>query len=206
MVNKFLLGEKIGMTQYLTEEGNVLPVTILRVGPCQILKLEEGLTGVGARVLFGYGVLLDKKCNRPKAGFFKALGVSPKKRIRQISIKTAEGLEVSKEITADVFSLNEKVNIRGKSIGKGFAGTIKRHNFARGPRSHGSKNYRAPGSIGAGTTPGRVLKGKRMGGHMGDAVVTVKNLTIVKIDSAENFIYVKGAVPGKINAALEIFN
>ncbi len=206
MLNKFLLGEKIGMTQYITEAGEVLPVTVLRVGPCQVLKLTPQSDKESVTLLMGFDEKVEKKCNRPEMGIFKGLNTTPKKVVREVSVKANVLFSEGMDVTSSLFSVEEKVNVRGVSIGKGFAGTIKRHNFSRGPRSHGSKNYRAPGSIGAGTTPGRVLKGKRMAGHMGDAKVTVKNLRIVCIDTEHHYVFVKGAVPGKRNAKIEVFN
>lgn len=207
-MKKFVVGEKVGMTQVVTPEGELIPVTVVKVGPSTVLGVKQiaGNANSKSVVTLGYGDRKESSCNKPQLGFFAALSVSPKKHIKSFQVADAAGFSPTQVIDCSVFEVDEHVSVRGKSIGKGFAGTIKRHNFSRGPRSHGSKNYRAPGSIGAGTTPGRVLKGKRMAGHMGDAKVTVRNLLVVKVDSEKGLLFLKGAVPGKRAAILEIFN
>jgi large subunit ribosomal protein L3 len=205
-MKKFLLGEKIGMTQILDSEGAVVPVTVVKVGPCSVLSIREIGDESRRVVLLGYGDKKAKSVTKPVAGFFNSISVSPKKHIRGFQTTNFSELSVAQELDATLFEEGEKISVRGVSSGKGFAGTIKRHNFRRGPRSHGSKNYRAPGSIGAGTTPGRVLRGKRMAGHMGNANVTVRNLSVVRVDSEKGFVFLKGAVPGKRSGLLEIFS
>lgn len=206
-MKKFVLGEKVGMTQIVSPEGEMLPVTVVKVGPCTVLSVRE-IESQKAKgvVILGYRELAESKCNKPRLGHFTALSTTPKKYVRGFQVANPEAYAPAQTLDVTLFEQDEVVNVRGRSIGKGFAGTIKRHNFRRGPRSHGSKNYRAPGSIGAGTTPGRVLKGKRMAGHMGDATVTVRNLKIVKVDAEKGLIFLKGAVPGKPAAIVEIFN
>ncbi len=207
-MKKFLLGKKIGMTQISTEEGDICPVTVVQAGPCSVVAVlkKEATEGNEGTVVLGFEELDEKKCNKPTLGFFKSVSQQPKRYLRGFKVKNVDEFSISQNIDLSVFDGIEYVSVRGRSIGKGFAGTIKRHNFRRGPRSHGSKNYRAPGSIGAGTTPGRVLKGKRMAGHMGDEKVTVRNLSLVKIDSDRGLVYLKGAVPGKANSLVEIFS
>jgi large subunit ribosomal protein L3 len=206
-MKKCVIGQKVGMTQIVSEEGVICPVTVVRVGPCSVLTAQVASEGSAhGLVTLGFQDLAEKKCNKPQLGHFAKLGISPKKYIRGFKVDSISDFEVKQVLDASLFDEKEKVNVRGRSVGKGFAGTIKRHNFSRGPRSHGSKNYRAPGSIGAGTTPGRVLKGKRMAGHMGDATVTVRGLIVVRVDVEKGLIFLKGAVPGKPAAILEIFN
>jgi large subunit ribosomal protein L3 len=204
-MKKFILGKKIGMTQISTEDGNIVPVTVIQAGPCSVVSLLKKTETEGTVVL-GYEERKEKSCNKPQIGFFKSIEQTPKRFLRGFKVKNIADFTISQVLDLTSFEGVEAVDVRGRSIGKGFAGTIKRHNFRRGPRSHGSKNYRAPGSIGAGTTPGRVLKGKRMAGHMGDRIVTLKNLSLVKLDSEKGLLFLKGAVPGKRNALVEIFS
>ena len=200
-----LLGEKIGMTQIFSEEGLLQPVTVVKVDSSVVLAVLPVSSGQKvATVLLGYKDVADKNLNRPQLGFFKSISVLPKKVIRSFPLDGDSSYTVGQEISLDVLSGVQRVDVRGRSSGKGFAGTIKRHHFRRGPRSHGSKNYRAPGSIGAGTTPGRVLKGKKMGGHMGDIGVTIQNLMVLSIDLDKGLLFLKGSVPGKSKSILEI--
>jgi large subunit ribosomal protein L3 len=169
-----------------------------------VVDLHE-VDGEFATVVLGTGEIKDKKLNKPRRGFFEKKGVSAKKYLKGFRVSNGTDYVVGAEITADIFNVDEKVTVRAKTIGRGFTGTIKRHNFSRGPMAHGSKSHRIPGSIGAGTTPGRVYKGVRMAGHYGDAFVTIKNLAVVKIDSENKLIFVAGAVPGK-SGFVEIFS
>jgi len=208
-MKKVLLAEKIGMTQYADENGVISPVTVLQVGPCYVVKSYSTTASGKEGVVLGFKEMAEKKCNRPQVGFFKKENSKPYKFLKsfQLQAEAVQNYQVGNFVSSDIFESNELISVRGVSSGKGFAGTIKRHNFRRGPRSHGSKNYRAPGSIGAGTTPGRVLRGKRMAGHMGSQNVTIKNLKVLKIDAEKNYIFVRGAVPGKPFAGvLAIFN
>jgi large subunit ribosomal protein L3 len=203
-MKKFVLGRKIGMTQIMSEQGVVTPVTVLEVGPCTVVKVLNKESNGYNSVLLGYEE--KKKSNKPESGFFEKVGISPKKILKEFRTENIEEYTEKKEILVDIFEENEMVNVRGKSIGKGFQGTIKRHNFTRGPKTHGSKNYRKPGSIGGGTTPGRVLKGKKMAGQMGNKMVFTKNLLVVGINKEKNLIYLKGAVPGKKNNLVMVFS
>lgn len=202
-MNKFAFGTKVGMTQIMGENGEVVPVTVLKIGTSLVVekcaKDTHGFDGV----VLGYGDVKDKHLNKPKAGYFKKKNAEPKRVLK--GVKLAD-LEEKAEITVDIFEGESFVTVRGKTMGRGFAGTIKRHNFRRGPMAHGSKNHRLPGSIGAGTYPGRVFKGTRMSGRYGNKYITVKNLKIVSIDKEKGLLLVKGAVPGKANNLLEIFN
>lgn len=195
---KALIGKKIGMTHVFDDRGNMVPVTALEVGPCTVVQVKTVQTDGYDAVQLGFG--LDKNINKPMAGHVKKSG-SVAKIMREFDLNTeVEGEEtkshkVGDKLTCEVFAVGDMVTVTGTSKGKGFAGTVKRHNFATGPKTHGSHNYRQPGSIGAGY-PQHVMKGMKMAGQMGDEQVTVKNLKIVKIDSPNNIIAVRGAVPG----------
>lgn len=205
-MNKYLLGRKIGMTQLLMEDGSVVPVTIVSAGPCTVLEVcsedKQGFNGV----LMAYEDVKEKHINKAQHGIFKKNGVSPKRYVRGVKLEQNDQLQAAQEIKVDIFEQLEKVHVRSKSIGRGFAGTIKRHNFRRGRMTHGSKHHRLPGSIGAGTTPGRVVKGMRMCGHYGDETITIRNLELVRIDSERGCLFIKGSIPGKKNNLVEIFN
>jgi large subunit ribosomal protein L3 len=206
MMKKFLIGKKIGMTQLMVEGGNVVPVTVVQLGPCQILdKKEKDKYGYQAVVL-GYGKTDLEKLSKPKRGYFvKKNNEVGYKLLKEYRPETLDGLDVNSELTLDIFEKDEKVSVRSKTIGRGFTGTIKRHNFKRGPMSHGSKSHRIPGSIGAGTSPSHIFKGKRMAGHYGDEFVTIHNLSVVGKDLETSCIFLKGAIPGKKNNVVEVF-
>lgn len=199
-----LLGNKIGMTQIFDEFGNIIPVTLLKVGPCIITQIKtievEGYNSIQV----GYGNILGKYLNQPKIGHLQKSSIRPLKYLREFRLAVTENFEIGQVLKVDSFSPGQLVNIKGKSIGKGFSGLQKRHNFTRGPMSHGSKNHRAPGSIGMGTTPGRVLPGKKMAGQLGDKIITVRKLKIVQVNLKENILVVKGSVPGKPGNLLSI--
>lgn len=197
---KALIGKKIGMTHIFDDRGNMVPVTALEVGPCTVVQVKNTETDGYKAVQIGFG--LDKNINKPKAGHVKESGEAPKfLREFDLSIESetegeeAKSYKVGDKLTCAIFSEGDTVTVTGTSKGKGFAGTVKRHNFTTGPKTHGSHNYRQPGSIGSGY-PEHVMKGMRMAGHMGAEQVTVKNLKIVKIDTENNIIAVRGAVPG----------
>ena len=199
-----LLGNKIGMTQIFDESGNIIPVTILKVGPCiitQIKTLEKD--GYNA-IQVGYGNVSTKTLNQPKLGHLQKSNIQPLKYLKEFRINDENEFEIGQVLNVDAFSEGQLVNVRGKSIGKGFSGLQKRHNFARGPMTHGSKNHRAPGSIGMGTTPGRVLPGKRMAGQLGNKIATIQKLKVIQINSEENILVIKGSVPGKPGNLLSI--
>jgi large subunit ribosomal protein L3 len=199
-----LLGNKIGMTQIFDGFGNIIPVTLLKVGPCIITQIKtievEGYNSIQV----GYGNVLGKSLNQPKIGHLQKSRIRPLKYLREFRLAVTENFEIGQVLKVDSFSPGQLVNIKGKSIGKGFSGLQKRHHFTRGPMSHGSKNHRAPGSIGMGTTPGRVLPGKKMAGQLGDKIITVRKLKIVQVNSEENILVVKGSVPGKPGNLLSI--
>jgi large subunit ribosomal protein L3 len=199
-----LLGNKIGMTQIFDESGNIIPVTILKVGPCVITQIKTQLNDGYNAIQIGYGNVSNKKLTQPELGHLKKFDLQPLKYLKEFRVNDSEEFEIGQVLNVDSFSPGQLVNIRGKSVGKGFSGLQKRHNFSRGPMTHGSKNHRAPGSIGMGTTPGRVLPGKKMAGQLGNKIATIKKLKIIQIDSEENILVIKGSVPGKPGNLLSI--
>lgn len=201
-----LLGNKIGMTQIFDESGNIIPVTILKVGPCVVTQIKTVLKDGYNSIQIGYGNVSAKSLTQPKLGHLQKSNISPLKYLKEFRLNNREEeFAIGQVLNVDSFKVGQLINIRGKSIGKGFAGLQKRHNFTRGPMTHGSKNHRAPGSIGMGTTPGRVLPGKRMAGQLGNKITTVKNLKVIQTNKIENILVVKGSVPGKPGNLLSIF-
>ena len=193
-----LLGNKIGMTQIFDESGNIIPVTILKVGPCVVTQIKTILKEGYNSIQIGYGKTANKSLTQPELGHLQKSSIKPLKYLKEFRVpKNIENFKIGQILNVDSFSVGQLVNIRGKSIGKGFSGLQKRHNFTRGPMTHGSKNHRAPGSIGMGTTPGRVLPGKKMAGQLGNKIITEKNLKIIQINSEENLLVIKGSIPGK---------
>jgi len=199
-----LLGNKIGMTQIFDESGNIIPVTILKVGPCVITQIKTQLNDGYNSIQIGYGNVSSKKLTQPELGHLKKFDIQPLKYLKEFRVNESEDFEIGQILNVDTFSPGQLVNIRGKSLGKGFAGLQKRYNFGRGPMTHGSKNHRKPGSIGMGTTPGRVLPGKRMAGQVGNQIATIRKLKIIQINSEENILVIKGSVPGKPGNLLSI--
>jgi large subunit ribosomal protein L3 len=197
-----IIGRKVGMTQLFAEDGTVTPVTVLKVGPCVIVqkKTASGKDGYNAVQL---GLVEDKpiklkNVTKPLRGHFEKTGsgLPPTRILKEIRLETEPEENVGEQVKADLFTDGDTIDVVGRSKGRGFAGTIKRHHFARGPMSHGSMNIRAPGSIGQSAYPSRVMKGLRSSGHMGDERVTTKGLTVARVDADNNLIMVRGAVPG----------
>ena len=198
---KDLIGRKIGMTQVFTEDGIMETVTAIEAGPCTVTQIKTSDKEGYSAVQLGFGEA--KKLNSPERGHLGKLGLF--KHLREFRANDTSDIELGHRLDVSVFQPGDLVDVIGISKGKGFAGTVKRHHFSGGPKTHGqSDRHRAPGSVGAGTTPGRVLKGQRMAGHMGNQRVTVKNLKVVKADLDRNLLLVKGAVPGARNGLLEI--
>lgn len=191
---KALLGKKIGMTQVFDESGAAVPVTALQVGPCVVLQIRESAGGGVAQI--GFDQRKRKNTPRPLLGHFERAGVSPVRIIRDVKLEDDQQCEPGQELTVDEFSGVTAVNVTGSSKGRGFAGVIKRHGFSGGPATHGSKFHRKAGSIGPGTDPGRVIKGRKMPGRMGNERITIKNLKVVMVDGERNLLLVRGAVPG----------
>jgi len=197
-----IIGRKVGMTQIFAEDGTVTPVTVIKAGPCVVIqtKTATGRDGYNAVQL---GLVEDKpvklkNVSKPMRGHFEKTGggAPPTRILREFRLQNEPDANVGDQIKVDVFADGDRVEIVGTSKGKGFAGTIKRHNFSRGPESHGSMSVRAPGSIGQSAYPSRVIKGTRSSGHMGDARVTIKGLSVVRIDAENNLLMIRGAVPG----------
>ena len=192
-----LLGNKIGMTQIFDEAGNIIPVTILKVGPCIVTQIKtEAKHGYNA-VQVGYDAISNKALTQPELGHLQKSNIHALKYLKEFRVTDLTEFEVGQILNVDLLSSGQLVNIKGKTIGKGFSGLQKRHNFTRGPMTHGSKNHRAPGSIGMGTTPGRVLPGKKMSGQLGNKITTIKKLQIIQVNLDENILVIKGSVPGK---------
>jgi large subunit ribosomal protein L3 len=199
-----LLGNKIGMTQIFDETGNIIPVTILKVGPCVVTQVKTEAKDGYNSIQVGYSRVSSKSLTQPELGHLQKSNIQPLKHLKEFRINKDQNFEVGQTLTVDLLSLGQFVDIQGKTIGKGFTGLQKRHNFARGPMTHGSKNHRAPGSIGMGTTPGRVLPGKRMSGQVGNKIITVKKLKVIQLNLEENILVIKGSVPGKPGNLLSI--
>jgi len=199
-----LLGNKIGMTQIFDETGNIIPVTILKVGPCTITQVKTKIRDGYDAIQVGYSNVLSKSLTQPQLGHLQKSNIQPLKYLKEFRVNNDHDFEVGQILKVDLLSPGQLINIKGKTIGKGFAGLQKRHNFTRGPMSHGSKNHRAPGSIGMGTTPGRVLPGKKMAGQLGNKITTIKKLKIVQVNLEENILVIKGSVPGKPGNLLSI--
>jgi large subunit ribosomal protein L3 len=200
---KGILGRKIGMTQVFDEEtGSLTPVTVIEAGPCPVVCVRSRATDGYDAVQLAWDAVPERKLTRPERGHLEANGVGPHRRLVEIRGETA--LAPGDTVTVETFEPGEKVKVTGISIGKGFQGTIKRHNFSRGPVSHGSHNVRKPGSIGASATPSRVFKGMKMAGQMGNETVTQVGLTVVDRDVEQNLLLVKGAVPGHRNSVVVV--
>jgi len=189
-----MVGRKLGMTQIFDESGVVHPVTVIECGPNVVTQIRTNDKDGYEAVQVGFGI--SKRLNRPEQGHRKASGYMSD-TLREIKATDLEGLEVGQQINVDSFSAGEIVDVTGTSKGRGFQGGMRRHNFHGGPKTHGqSDRWRAPGSIGASATPGRVLKGMKMAGHMGHARVTIENLTVLRVDVERNLLLVQGSVPG----------
>ena len=192
------------MTQIFDESGNIIPVTILKVGPCVITQIKTKSKDGYNSIQIGYGNVPSKKLTQPELGHLQKSNIQPLKYLKEFQVKESNEFKIGQILKVDSFLPGQFINIRGKSIGKGFSGLQKRHNFSRGPMTHGSKNHRAPGSIGMGTTPGRVLPGKKMAGQLGNKIATIQKLKVIQINPEENILVIKGSVPGKPGNLLSI--
>jgi len=191
-----IIGKKIGMTQVFRPDGQVVPVTLLKAGPCVVTQRKTAASDGYEAVQVGL-VDFAKKQNKPMTGHFKKAGADGVKYVREFKLKPGNGdIKLGEKILVDQFKPNDKVDVTGVSKGKGFAGVVRRHGFRGGEGTHGSMFHRAPGSIGASSFPSRVFPGTRMGGQMGDVQVTVRNLEVIDVDTEDNVLMVKGAVPG----------
>ena len=199
-----ILGKKLGMSQLFDDQGRAVPVTLIEAGPCRITQLKSADTDGYAAVQIGFQLIREKLINKPSKGHLVKSGDDLLRHLREYRVENSDEFKLGASITVDDFEKGQKVDVSGDTMGRGFAGYQKRHGFSRGPMSHGSKNHRLPGSIGAGTTPGRVYPGKRMAGRMGGKKVTTRALEILKIDTNHNLLVVKGSVPGKPGSLLNI--
>ena len=195
-MKKAILATKVGMTQIFNEEGMLIPVTVLQAGPCVVTQVKTEENDGYAAVQVGYGEIREKLVNKPAKGHFEKAGVDVKRFLKEFKFENAAEYEVGQEIKADIFADGDHIDVTAISKGKGFQGAIKRHGQSRGPMTHGSKYHRHAGSNGACSDPSKVFKGKHMPGHMGNVQVTVQNLEIVRVDTENNLLLVKGAVPG----------
>lgn len=203
---KGLFGTKVGMTQIFDDAGNLVPVTVVEVGPCHVVQKKTAETDGYEAVQLGIGTQKAQRLNKPVRGHYAKAQVEPHRYLREIRIEDSEvmqGLEVGQEVRADLFEAGDYVDVTGITKGKGFAGAIKRWNFSRGPMSHGSMYHRRPGSLGA-TDPQRVFKGRKLPGRMGGERRTVQGLQVVKVDAERNLLLIRGSVPGPKGALLEI--
>ena len=200
-----LLGTKLGMTQIFEEEsGLAIPVTVVQAGPCTITQIKTAETDGYTAVQLGYLEVKEKNLTKPELGHLKKVNASPLRHLKEYRVEDVASYELGTALKADIFNAGDLVDVCGTSMGRGFAGYQKRHNFKRGNMTHGSKNHRLPGSTGAGTTPGRVYPGKKMAGQYGATKTTTRKLTVVRVDAERNLLLIKGAVPGKPGGLLNI--
>jgi large subunit ribosomal protein L3 len=200
---KGILGRKVGMTQVFDPEtGAVTPVTVIEAGPCPVVQVKTVATDGYDAVQLAFDAVAERKISKPEQGHLAKAGVAPHRHL--VELRGPSELQVGESVTVEAFAPGEKVKVAGISIGKGFQGTIKRHNFKRGPVSHGSHNIRKPGSIGASATPSRVFKGQKMAGRMGGVRVTQRGLVVHEIDPERNLLLVRGSVPGPTSGLVEI--
>lgn len=200
-----LIGRKCGMTRVFTEEGESIPVSVVQVLPNRITRVLNQKNDGYSAIQITTGEVKNSRVNKADAGQFAKAGVAAGKGLWEFRLDQDSDLEIGSELSLDIFEVGQKIDVRGRSIGKGFAGVIKRHNFQMQDATHGnSLSHRAPGSIGQCQTPGRVLKGKKMAGHMGDAKVTVQNLEVIKVDAEKSVFLIKGSIPGSKNGQVVI--
>jgi large subunit ribosomal protein L3 len=200
-----ILGTKLGMTQIFDREtGVAIPVTVVQAGPCTVTQIKTKDTDGYTSVQLGYQQVKEKALTKPELGHLQKAGATPLRHLKEYRVEDSSSFQLGQALGADVFQAGELVDVAGTTIGRGFAGYQKRHNFKRGSMTHGSKNHRLPGSTGAGTTPGRVYPGKRMAGRYGGEQQTIRGLKVVQVDSARNILLIKGAVPGKPGGLLSI--
>lgn len=201
---KGILGKKIGMTQIFTEDGVVIPVTVVEAGPVTVLQKKNIEKDGYNSIQVGFVDAKAKHINKPLKGHFEKANVDYKRHLTEFRTDDVENYEIGQELKADVFAAGDMIDVTGTSKGKGFQGVIKRHGQSRGPETHGSRYHRRPGSMGASAYPAKVFKGKKLPGHMGNVKVTVQNLEVIKIDTDRNLLLVKGAIPGPKGGLLTI--
>lgn len=206
ILNKAILGKKIGMTQIFNENGKIVPVTVVEAGPCVVLQKKTVENDGYDAIQVGFMDIREKLVNKPMKGHFNKAGVSLKRFVKEFKLENSSEYQVGQEIKVDVFAAGEKIDVSGVSKGKGFQGVIRRWNANRGPMTHGSKFHRAPGSMGASSFPSRTFKNKHMPGHMGNVHTTVLNLEVVKVMPEKNVILIKGGIPGPNKGLVVIRN
>jgi large subunit ribosomal protein L3 len=201
-----VLGTKLGMTQIFdTNTGNAIPVTVVQAGPCIVTQIKTKETDGYSSIQIGFSEVKEKALTKPELGHLKKTGTPPVRHLKEYRTEATSEYELGQPLElGKIFTNGEIVDVTGKTMGRGFAGYQKRHNFKRGSMTHGSKNHRLPGSTGAGTTPGRVYPGKRMAGRYGGTQVTIRKLEVVRVDETQNLLLIKGALPGKPGALLSI--
>lgn len=204
-MNKFILGKKLGMTQIFDENGTVIPVTVIQAGPCAVVQKKTVENDGYTAIKLGYEDIPERKLSKPEKGLYAKVKVAAKRHLKEFRTDSIDKYEVGQEIkVTDMFESGDKVDVSGISKGKGFQGVIRRFGTSRGPETHGSMYHRRVGSMGAGTSPGRVFKGKHEPGHMGLDKVTVQNLSVVRVDGERDLLLVKGAVPGPKGALVTV--
>jgi large subunit ribosomal protein L3 len=199
-----LLGRKVGMTQFFDERGEAIPVTIIEAGPCTVTELRSAQRDGYTAVQLGFGTNKESRFTRPALGQFKKRNLPPLRHLREFRVESIEGLAVGQSLDVSIFEKGRHVDIQGVTKGRGFAGVVKRYGFSAGHASHGPTAGKQPGSIGASAYPSRVVKGKRLPGHMGNVNLTIKNLEVVAIDPEQNMLMVRGAVPGPTNGLVVV--
>jgi large subunit ribosomal protein L3 len=199
-----LLGRKVGMTQFFDERGEAIPVTIIEAGPCTVTELRSAQRDGYTAVQLGFGTNKESRFTRPALGQFKKRNLPPLRHLREFRVESIEGLAVGQSLDVSIFEKGRRVDIQGVTKGRGFAGVVKRYGFSAGHASHGPTAGKQPGSIGASAYPSRVVKGKRLPGHMGNVNLTIKNLEVVAIDPEQNMLMVRGAVPGPTNGLVVV--
>lgn len=195
-MSRGLLGKKLGMTALFSSEGSLIPVTVVEVGPCVIIQIKTEVTDGYNALQLGFGEKKKSRVNKPLQGHLGKVGDACFEHLKEFPVEDPGQYSLGQTITVEMFQIGERVNVEGTTKGRGFSGVIKRHGFHRGPMSHGSKNVRPPGSIGCSATPSKVVKGKKMPGHYGNARNTIRNLEIVDVRPENNLVMLKGAVPG----------
>ncbi len=200
-----ILGKKIGMTNVFTQDGELVPVTVVQVGPCVVTQIKTMENDGYTALQLGFDEQSVDKLNKPAAGHLSKAGDKGFRVLREFRTDTVDEVELGSEVNVGMFNVGEKITVSGITKGRGFQGTIKRHGFSRGPESHGNRNHRKPGSIGNSAWPAKVIKGKRLPGQMGTNRKTTKNLTIVDIKAEDNLLLIKGAVPGPKTGIIEVY-
>lgn len=199
-----LIGKKVGMTQLFDEKGDIIPVTVIEAGPCTVTEVRSPERDGYSAVQLGFGTNKESRYTRPLLGQYKKRNLPPSRHLKEFRIADSSGFQVGQTIKAELFAKGEYVDVRGVTKGRGFAGVVKRHGFVAGHASHGPTFGKQPGSIGSSAYPSRVIKGKRLPGRMGGVNLTIKNLEVVGVDSEQNYVLVRGAIPGPPNGLVYI--